>query len=94
VSLQKYHEMHFRNIMKCNPEIKNAADQEILDFTRRAHLDAFWSREISLVKSNLWETMRVKRKAFWLGMPSITPPMDPLSLDDVQGMSAMMAVLD
>jgi hypothetical protein len=85
---------HFRNVMKRDPDKLNVKDKEILDFMRRANLDAFWSRETSTVKSNLKEGMRVERTAFRLGMPSITPPMGPFPLEDVQGMSAAIAVLD
>jgi hypothetical protein len=73
---------HFRNIMKRNPTVRVPEDQELLDFMRRANLDAFWSQEKSSVFSNLKEAMRVKRTAFRLRMPSITPPMGPFPLED------------
>ena len=85
---------HFWNTMKRDPDRQIANDKEILDFMRRANLDAFWSRETSTVTSNLKEAMRVEKTAFRLGMPSITPPMGPFPLEDGQGMSAAIAVLD
>jgi hypothetical protein len=69
-------------------------DQEIPEFMRRANLDAFWSWESSTVKSNLGKAMRIERTAFRLGMPSMTPHMGPWPLEDSQGMSAALAVLD
>jgi hypothetical protein len=68
---------HFRNVMKHNPEKWNPTDDELLDFMRRANLDGFWSQEPTSVLANLKKAMRVKRMAFCLGMPSITPPMGP-----------------
>jgi hypothetical protein len=85
---------HFRNVMKRDPSVRISEDQELLDFMRRASLDAFWSREKSSVSSNLKEAMRVERTAFRLGMPSITPPMGPFPLEDVLGMKSAIAVLD
>jgi hypothetical protein len=86
---------HFRNVMRQDPVRSSSRDQEILDFMRRANLDAFWSRESSTVKSNLGEAMRIEQTAFRLGMPSMTPPMGPWPLEDSQGsMSATLAVLD
>jgi hypothetical protein len=85
---------HFRNVMRRDPVRSSSRDQEILGFMRRANLDAFWSRESSTVKSNLGEAMRIERTAFRLGMPSMTPPMGPWPLEDSQGMSAALAVLD
>jgi hypothetical protein len=61
---------------------------------RRANLDAFWSRESLTVRSKLGEAMQTERRAFRLGMPSMTPPMGPWPLEDSQGMSAALAVLD
>jgi hypothetical protein len=68
---------HFRNVMRQDPVRSSSRDQEILDFMRRANLDAFWSRESSTVKSNLGEAMRIEQTAFRLGMPSMTPLMGP-----------------
>jgi hypothetical protein len=85
---------HFRNVMKRDTESRNWADQEILDFMRRANLDDFWSREMAMVKANLQEAMCMERMAFCLRMPSITLPMGPFSLEDVLGTSVTLAILD
>jgi hypothetical protein len=70
-------------------------DHEILEYTRRAILDSFWSRESSTVAFNLREARRMeKRVADRLGMPSITPPMGPFPLSDECGMKAAIALLD
>jgi hypothetical protein len=50
---------HFRNIMLTDPDDTSARDVEMMDLMRRANLDAFWSREISTVKSNLREAIRM-----------------------------------
>mgnify|MGYP000040298935 CR=1 FL=1 len=55
---------HFRNVMKRNPEKSNPVDNELLDFMRRANLDAFWSREPTSVSANLKEAKRVERTVF------------------------------
>jgi hypothetical protein len=52
------------------------------------------SPESLTVRSNLREAMRIERAAFRLGMPSMTAPMGPWPLEDFQGMSAALAVLD
>jgi hypothetical protein len=80
--------------MRRDPVRSLPRGQEILKFMRRANLDAFWSRESSTVKSNLGEAMRIERTAFWLGMPRMTPPIGLWPLEDSQGMSAALAVLD
>jgi hypothetical protein len=86
---------HFRNVMGRNPRIEIWQDREILEYIRRANLDAFWSREPTTVASNLREARKMESKvADRLGIPSITRPMGPYPLEDSFGMSAAIAVLD
>jgi hypothetical protein len=68
-------------------------DHEILEYTRRAILDSFWSRESSTVTFNLREARRMEKLADRLEMPSITPPMGPFPLRDECGMKAALALL-
>jgi hypothetical protein len=87
---------HFRNIYARDPILRDLQDEECLDFLRRAVMDAFWSREQSTVKSNLYEAKRGARSAGRFGFPegSGTPPMGPFPLSDDFGMKAAMLVLD
>jgi hypothetical protein len=92
----QYKLCHFRNVMKRNPEDNRAKDLvEVLDMTRQANLDAFWSRELGTVSFNLWEAIRMERAAaVRLGMPSMTPRMEPWPLEDSLGMATVLALLD
>jgi hypothetical protein len=86
---------HFRNIMKRNPVNANWADREILEYIRRANLDAFWARETNTVNNNLRDAVRMESKISGrLGLPSVTPPMGPFPLEDKFGMAAAIATLD
>jgi hypothetical protein len=84
---------HFRNIMLTDPDGQSARDVKMMDLMRRANLDAFWSREISTVKSNLREAIRMEKMAKRFGMPCITPVMGPWPLEDSLGMKVAMALL-
>jgi hypothetical protein len=72
---------HFRNIYKRDPVTRrNLQDEEAIEFIRRVVIDAFWSRQPSTVKSNLYKAQRGARSAKRFGFPegSATPPMrDP-----------------
>jgi hypothetical protein len=46
---------HFSNIYKRDPVTRNLQDEEAIEFIRRAVIDAFWSRDPSTVKSNLYK---------------------------------------
>jgi hypothetical protein len=86
---------HFRNMMGRNPVLTLWSDREILEYVRRANLDAFWSREVSTIAKNLSAARKMERKvADRLGLPSITPPMGPFPLKDEGGMAPAIAVLD
>jgi hypothetical protein len=87
---------HFRNIYKRYPVPRDLQDEEVMEFIRRAVIDAFWSREPSTVKSNLYEARRGARSAKRFGFPegSATPPMGPFPLSDDAGIKAAMVVLD
>jgi hypothetical protein len=86
---------HFRNIMKRDPVKDHWADREILEYVRRANLDAFWARESNTVNNNLRDAVRMEGKvASRLGIPSITPPMGPFPVEDKFGMAAAIATLD
>jgi hypothetical protein len=86
---------HFRNIMGRGPVHQHWADIEVLEYIRRANLDAFWARENTTVLANLREARRMESSvADRLGLPSITKPMGPFPLSDSFGMSAAIAVLD
>jgi hypothetical protein len=85
---------HFRNIMQRDPDPNSCTDTEMLDLMRQANLDAFWSREISTVKSNLREGIRMEKMSKRFGMPCITPVMGPWPLEDNLGMKVAMALLD
>jgi hypothetical protein len=48
---------HFRNLIARDPLEGDDADVEILEFMRRANLDAFWDRATTTVGSNVREAM-------------------------------------
>jgi hypothetical protein len=85
---------HFRNVMWQNPVLCCGTDDTILDYIRRANLDAMWCRAKSTVSANLRSAKRIESTADRLGMPSMTPPMGPFPLEDTFGMKAAIAVLD
>jgi hypothetical protein len=87
---------HFRNIYVRDPISRDLQDKESLEFIRRGVIDAFWSREPSTVKSNLYEAKRGAKSARRFGFPegSGTPPMGPFPLSGDFGMKAAMLVLD
>ena len=53
---------HFRNIMSRNPARTLASDVEMMDFIRRANLDAFWSREPRTVNETRLNVVRLEEK--------------------------------
>jgi hypothetical protein len=85
---------HFRTVMWRNPVLSCATDDTILDYIRRANLDAMWCWAKSTVLANLRSAKRMESMADRLGMPSMTPPMGPFPLEDTFGMKAAIAVLD
>ena len=66
----------------------------MLEFIRRATLDAFWSRESSTVRGNLKEAKRVFRFVDRMKIPNIVPPMGPFPLTDLHGMAVACSILD
>lgn len=50
---------HFRNIQEREPGT-GGRDALLMEYIRRAILDAFWAREPSTVKQNLRETKRLE----------------------------------
>jgi hypothetical protein len=87
---------HFRNIYKRDQVTRTLQDEEAIEFIRRAVIDAFWSREPSTVKGNLYEARRGAHSAKRFGFPEgfAAPPMGPFPLSDDAGMKAAMVVLD
>eukprot|EP00978_Attheya_sp_CCMP212_P013320 scaffold33445_cov54-Attheya_sp.AAC.2 len=87
-------ECHFRNITGRNPTSWKASDSEMLEFTRRANLDAFWDRSRNTVSSNLSDAWRMENMGKRLGMRPMAPPMGPFPLKDIMGMRFAIAILD
>jgi hypothetical protein len=87
-------ECHFRNITGRDPVDWKATDTEMLEFIRRANLDAFWDRSANTVSSNLTDAWRMEKLGKRLGMGPMGPPMGPLPLADVVGMRFAIAILD
>ena len=85
---------HFRNIYNRNPISNRVKDMEMLEYIRRATLDAFWAREPSTVRGNLKEAKRVFKFIIRMEIPNIVPPMGPFPLEDIHGMAIACAVLD
>lgn len=85
---------HFRNIMQRDPFSEEPNDFEILEYIRRANLDAFWGRESSTVSKNLSVLLRAERCFDRLGMPSAVDQLGPFPLKDTMGMQSAIAVLD
>eukprot|EP00978_Attheya_sp_CCMP212_P005518 scaffold12392_cov31-Attheya_sp.AAC.1 len=87
-------ECHFRNITGRNPTSWKASDSEMLEFIRRAKLDAFWDRSRNTVSSNLSDAWRMENLGKRLGMGPMGPPMGPFPLKDTMGMRFAIAILD
>ena len=84
---------HFRNILDRDPWMTNPDDLEILEYIRRANIDAFWSRESSTVKGNLRLLIRAETNNAALKMPPLVKNMGPFPLQDSFGMQIAIAVL-
>jgi hypothetical protein len=87
-------ECHFRNITGRNPTSWKTSNSEMLEFIRRANLDAFWDRSRNTVSSNLSDAWRMENLGKRLGMGPMAPPMGPLPLKDTMGMRYAIAILD
>jgi len=85
---------HFRNIMMREPSEMSPEDMEILEYIRRATLDAVWSREPSTVKKNMQGLLRAERTMDRLRLPDVSPSLGPFPLSDIHGMLPAIAVLD
>lgn len=85
---------HFRNIHQRSPR-EDGSDDVVMNFIRRANLDALWSREVGTVKNTQREYLKIKIKADILGIPSegIFPEMGPHPLEDKQGMALAVIML-
>ena len=85
---------HHVNLTGRWPNPLMAKDQRLLWFIRRAHLDAFWSREPSTVRSNLVEMRRCEVLAQDLGIAPAVPPLGPFKVtDDGIGMRQAVVLL-
>lgn len=84
----------FRNIQGRNPIPLNFVDDLLLEFIRRASLDAFWARETGTVNANLGSLRRASGTKNKFGMRNLFPPMGPFPLNDSMGMGQAVAVLD
>jgi hypothetical protein len=85
---------NFRNIMGRNSNLHVVEDREIMEYIRRATLDAFWARETTTVKNNAGNARRIMHALDRLKMPSLLPPMGPFPLRDDTGMGSAVVVLD
>jgi hypothetical protein len=85
---------HFRNIVGRDPTTISRLDSELMEYFRRANLDAFWARETTTVMHNLREAKRGARFVARLQMPPLTPEMGPFPLNDSLGMGVAAVVLD
>jgi hypothetical protein len=85
---------HFRNVLGRNPDLCKPEDREILEYIRRATLDAFWARETSTVRNNAANARRILRTIGRLGLPPLLPPMGRFPLRDDMGMGGAIVVLD
>ena len=91
---------HFINIKRREPRPSCDVDGLLLDFIRRASLDAFWSRRPSTVDKNLREMKKLVQHADLLGIlsPVAAIPRGPWTVEDSWGMSmaacALMRSLD
>jgi hypothetical protein len=87
-------ECHFQNIMGRNPSVLEPKDSEILEYIRRATLDAFWDRSNSTVNSNRRAAHKLESFGESLGLPSMAPPMGPFPLRDDAGMRIAIGILN
>ena len=86
----------FRNLHEREPLPGSNQDRMLLDFLRRANLDAFWSRESSTVKANLCGVIRVHQSLDKFELPehSVLPKMGPYPIEDSLGAGSAVTVLD
>ena len=85
---------HFRNIMGRDPVHYCVEDIEILEFARRASLDAFWDRAAGTIENNFREVRHLEKHCSRLRMPSVVPPMGPYPLEDTVGMQSAICLLE
>ena len=85
---------HFRNIQGRNPIMELQSDDMLLEFARRASLDAFWKSEPATVKTNTGAINRIIKTQQKFQMHSLLPQMGPNPLEDTWGMGQAIAVLD
>ena len=85
---------HFRNIQGRDPLAHSDKDCLLLEFIRRANLDAFWARETNSVKANSQVAKRAFKPETKFGFRHLFPPMGPFPLMDTFGMKLAVTVLD
>ena len=83
---------HFRNIFRCNPLASCFADNEILNYIRRANLDAFWSRQTSTTLANLGLIKQMRKYELQRGV-HIVPDRGAFPLNDTFGMGLAIVLL-
>jgi hypothetical protein len=87
-------ECQFINIKGCLPEKNNVADNLLLSCMKRANLDAFWSREQSMVYSNMLEGRWLLANQKLLGIaPASLAPRGSFPRKDIMGMGVAAGFL-
>eukprot|EP00978_Attheya_sp_CCMP212_P029405 scaffold104358_cov48-Attheya_sp.AAC.1 len=85
---------HFRNITGRDPVKWKITDHEVLEYIRRANLDAFWDRSVNTVSSNLSDAWRMENLGTRLGLGAMAPAIGPFPLKDECGMRFAIAILE
>ena len=85
---------HFRNITGRDPMRWKVTDHEVLEYIRRANLDAFWDRSPNTVSSNLSDAWRMEKMGERLGLGAMAPAIGPFPLKDECGMRFAIAILE
>jgi hypothetical protein len=85
---------HFRNLTGRDPAKWKITDHEVLEYIRRANLDAFWDRSPNTVSSNLSDAWRMEKMGERLGIGAMAPAIGPFPLKDKCGMRFAIAILE
>lgn len=85
---------HFHNIHGRAPNDRKEKDMRCLEDFRHCNLNAFWSREPSTIKNNLYQARMMEEIGEeQYGYTSVNPPMGPFPLRDSFGMKAATVLL-
>eukprot|EP00978_Attheya_sp_CCMP212_P016860 scaffold44498_cov55-Attheya_sp.AAC.1 len=69
-------------------------NHKVLEYIRRANLDALWDRSVNTVSSNLSDAWRMEKMGERLGLGAMAAAIGPFPLKDDCGMRFAIAILE